>query len=86
VTVNLQLLNQNNAKQQVCKAKAQKGVDWALELKSQKQQKMLRTAPVGLQEGAGGQSSNVLCIPKGMHSCPRVRDNYTAIYTNVIFY
>jgi len=32
-------LNQNNAKQQVCKAKAQKGVDWALELKSQKQQK-----------------------------------------------
>jgi len=34
-----QLLNQNNAKQQVCKEKAQKGVDQALELKSQKQQK-----------------------------------------------
>jgi len=38
----------------------------------------LKTAPVGLQEGAGGQSFTVLCFPKGMHSCPRVRDNYTA--------
>jgi len=36
------------------------------------------TAPVGLQEGAGGQSFTLLCFPKGMHSHPRVRDNYTA--------
>jgi len=36
------------------------------------------TAPVGLQEGAGGLSFAVVCIPKGMHSCPRVRANYTA--------
>jgi len=55
-------------------------VDRELELKSQKQQKImnnvLKTTPVGLQEGAGGQSSTVLCVPKGMHSCPRVRENY----------
>ena len=36
------------------------------------------TAPVGLQEGAGGLSFTVVCIPKGMHRCPRVRDNQTA--------
>jgi len=36
------------------------------------------TAPVGLQEGAGGLSFTVLCFPKGMHSWSRVRDNYTA--------
>jgi len=35
-------------------------------------------APVGLQEGAGGLSFTVVCIPKGMHGCPRVRDNHTA--------
>jgi len=29
-------------------------VDWAMELKSQKQQNAQETAPVGLQEGAGG--------------------------------
>jgi len=39
---------------------------------------VLETAPVGLQEGAGGQSFTVLYFPKDMHSCPRVRDNYTA--------
>jgi len=39
---------------------------------------VLETAPVGLQKGAGGQSFTVLCFPKGVHSCPRVRDNYTA--------
>jgi len=38
----------------------------------------LKTAPVGLQEVAGGQSFTVLCFPKGMYSCPRGRDNYTA--------
>jgi len=42
---------------------------------------VLETAPIGLQEGAGGQSFTVLCFPKGMHSCPRVRDNYTAAVT-----
>jgi len=35
-------------------------------------------APVGLQEGAGGLSFTMVCIPKGMHGCPRVRDDYTA--------
>jgi len=38
----------------------------------------LETAPVGLQEGAGGLSFTVLCFPKGMHRSPRVRDNHTA--------
>jgi len=33
-------LNKNDAKQQVCKAKAQKGVDWALELKCENRRKM----------------------------------------------
>jgi len=31
---------------------------------------------MNLQKGAGEQSSTVLCFPKGMHSCPRVSDNY----------
>ena len=39
---------------------------------------MLKTAPVGLQEGAGGLSCTVVCIPKGMHGRPRVRDDYMA--------
>ena len=39
---------------------------------------VLETAPVGLQEGAGGLSFTVLCFPKGMHRSPRVRDNHTA--------
>jgi len=34
--------------------------------------------PVGLQKGASGLSFTVVCIPKGMHRCPRVRDNHTA--------
>jgi len=38
----------------------------------------LETAPVSLQEGAGGLSFTVLCFPKGMHRCPRVRDNHMA--------
>jgi len=38
----------------------------------------LKTAPVGLQEGAGGLSFTVLCFPKRMHRSPRVRDNHTA--------
>ena len=36
------------------------------------------TAPVGLQEGAGGLSFTVVCVPKGMHCRPRVRDEHTA--------
>jgi len=39
---------------------------------------MLKAAPVGLQEGAGGLSFTMVCIPVGMHGCPRVRDDYTA--------
>ncbi len=39
--------------------------------------KRKETAPVGLQEGAGGLSFTVVCVPKGMHGCPRVRDDYT---------
>ena len=39
---------------------------------------VLKTVPVGLQEGAGGLSFTMVCISKGMHNCPRVRDNYTA--------
>ena len=34
--------------------------------------------PVGLQKGAGGLSFTVVCVPKGMHRSPRVRDNHTA--------
>jgi len=41
----------------------------------EQEQNVLETAPVSLQEGAGGQSFTVLCFPKGMHGCPRVRDN-----------
>jgi len=48
-----------------------------LELRNR--EKMCREmAPVGLQEGAGGLSFTMVCIPKGMHSCPRVRDDYMA--------
>jgi len=36
------------------------------------------TAPVGLQEGAGGLSFTMVCIPVGMHGRPRVRDNHMA--------
>jgi len=56
------------------------GMDWELELKSQKTRTLhLKQYQMGLQEGAGGLSSTVLCIPKGMHGCPRVRDNITAV-------
>jgi len=48
-----------------------------LELRN-KEEKCKETAPVGLQEGAGGLSFTMVCIPKGMHSHPRVRDDYTA--------
>jgi len=43
--------------------------------------RMLKTAPVGLQEGAGGLSLTMVCFPEGMHSCLRVRDNYMAAVT-----
>jgi len=42
---------------------------------------MLKTAPVGLQEGAGGPSFTMVCFPKDMHGHPRVRDNYMAAVT-----
>jgi len=35
-------------------------------------------APVSLQKGAGGLSFTVVCVPKGMHCRPRVRDEHTA--------
>jgi len=35
-------------------------------------------ASVGLQKGADGLSFTVVCIPKGMHGRPRIRDDYTA--------
>ena len=31
-----------------------------------------------LQKGAGGLSFTMVCVPKGMHRCPRVRDNHMA--------
>jgi len=55
----------------------QRGPGTGVEL-SETKKNVLETAPVCLQEGAGGQSFTVLCFLKGMHSCPRVRDNYTA--------
>jgi len=36
------------------------------------------TASGGLQKGADGLSFTVVCIPKGMHCHPRVRDKHTA--------
>jgi len=36
------------------------------------------TASVGLQKGADGLSFTMVCIPKGMHCHPRVRDEHTA--------
>jgi len=69
--------NQNDASNKSTKTKVKKVVDRELELKSQKQRKIyLKQLQMGLQEGAGGESSTVLCFPKGMHGCPRVRDNY----------
>jgi len=45
----------------------------------EKQRKMHREmVPVGLQEEAGGLSFTMVCIPKGMHSCPRGRDEHMA--------
>jgi len=67
------------SKQRACNAKAQKGVDQELELKLEEQKDICKeTAPGGLQEGAGGLSFTVVCVPKGMHCRPRVRDEHTA--------
>jgi len=46
--------------------------------------KMLKTAPLGLQEEAGGLSFTMVCFPEGMHGCPRVRDDYMAAVTSPI--
>ncbi len=40
------------------------------------------TASVGLQKGADRLSFTMVCVPKGMHGRPRVRDNYTAAVFN----
>jgi len=54
-------------------------VDQGLELELEKREKMRKeTASVGLQKGADGLSFTVVCVPKGMHCCPRVRDEHTA--------
>jgi len=54
-------------------------VDWELELELEKQKEMCREmASVGLQKGADGLSFTVVCVPKGMHCRPRVRDEHTA--------
>jgi len=67
------------SKQQACNAKAQKKVDQELELELEKQKEMHREmASVGLQKGADGLSFTMVCIPKGMHCCPRVRDEHMA--------
>jgi len=47
----------------------------------EQKRKALKTTPVGLQEGAGGLSFTVVCIPKGMHDWPRIRDDYMAAVT-----
>jgi len=63
--------NQNDASNKSTKTKVKKVVDRELELKSQKQRKIyLKQLQMGLQEGAGGESSTVLCFPKGMHVAP----------------
>jgi len=59
------------------RSKKQVGLGTGVEVT--KQEEMCREmAPVGLQEGAGGLSFTVVCVPVGMHGCPRVRDNHTA--------
>ena len=79
MTVNLTRIEPKQSKQRACNAKAQKGVDRELELELEKQREMRKEmASVDLQEGADGLSFTVVCIPKGMHCHPRVRDKHTA--------
>ena len=67
------------SKQRACNAKAQKGGGPGLELELEETIIMRReTASVGLQKGADGLSFTVVCVPKGMHCRPRVRDEHTA--------
>jgi len=67
------------SKQWACNAKAQKGVDWELELELEKREEMHKeTASVGLQKGADGLSFTMVCVPVCMHGHPRVRDNHMA--------
>jgi len=77
-----QLSNQNEANKRTtslqCKGQKRDGLR-EIELELENKGKMCReTAPVGLQEGAGRLSFTMVCIPKGMHSRPRVRDDYMA--------
>jgi len=52
------------SKQQACNAKAQKGVDWELELELEKQKEMCKEmASVDLQKGADGLSFIMMCYP-----------------------
>jgi len=73
-------LNQKNAKQQVCKAKEQKGVDWALELKSQVQQENCLELNQRVSRRELVDKVPLCCA--SLRACtvaPRVRDNYTAV-------
>jgi len=50
-----------------------------MELELEETKEMCREmAPVGLQEGAGGLSFTMVCVPKGMHGHPRDRDEHMA--------
>jgi len=60
------------------KGQKQDGLGTGIEVLEQGQN-VQETAPVGLQERAGGQSSTVLYFPKSMHSCPRVGTTTTAV-------
>ena len=54
-------------------------MDRELELELEKWKEMRREmASVGLQKGANGLSFTMVCVPKGMHRRPRVRDEHTA--------
>jgi len=60
------------SKQRACNAKAQKGMDWELELELEKQKEMRReTASVGLQKGADGLSFTMMCYPYGHAQVPQ---------------
>ena len=72
-------MNQNEANNKPATQRHKKGWTRTLELELEKQEKMHKeTAPGGLQEGAGGLSFTMVCVPEGMHCHPRVRDKHMA--------
>jgi len=66
-----------------CKGQKTSGPGSGVEVLETRRKNAQEMAPVGLQEGAGGLSFTMVCIPKGMHSHPRVRDDYMAAVTRV---